>query len=139
MYEEMITDAIINDQWYYQAPTSSTYASYESPWKKVKNNSYRFYYVRRGIFVKHVRLSLECTSEVEFFSFSIFSPMYWRLVLMDRDRKQNKNLSDAKLLTDTYNAYKIDKTEREIQMLETSIARLTQLQEEQEKFKKAVL
>lgn len=148
MYSEMLLNSIVNDKWRYSQRDMDSLLFdekievYTSPKKRIGNYSYEFKHDVVGIFSKKVKVYVgehyesKNTDELVF---SIFSKLYWRLLQMDADYKQNVITGTTNIFIDTYKAFKKDIDEKSILELEQSIVNLSKIEEEyKEKLKKLV-
>jgi hypothetical protein len=143
MYTEMLLDTIINCPWQEERHTyygvfDTTQYTFKSPKVSPSKYGYRFEHFTGGLFSKNVQVFVYTDSSNfsvgnDTLTYSIFSPVYWRLVQMRLDRLNSSKIAETNLYMDTYKEFKEYAVERDIAKVEESLANLAKAEAEQRK------
>lgn len=137
LYAEMLVDSLINDEWtkvrvdYY---SSTERFEYESPRKSSGKYTFKFNFRDRYLFSKRPSINIGVFEKYEKYDynikFGILSPVFWRIVRMQKDFRLNRTKVELARHTDIYKAYKEEAGKRSIEELERTLANLNKLEEE---------
>jgi len=145
MYTEMLLDAVINGNWSvnhrkeYGIFTDWEECYFHSNKIKAGSYFYKLQFDTSPILSKtvhvHVYQNESSFSPVnaDKLTYTIFSPMYWRLRQMKRDHINSQEIAETNRYIDVYKEFKKTAVERDIAKVEKSLANLSRAEAEQRK------
>lgn len=138
LYAEMLLNSIINHDWtinkkeVFSVWDNYFVNQYDSYSHKAGKYSYSFQYKAKKskyTFSKEVRVLIqEERLQTDTLKFNIFSKIYWRLLQMEKDYKNNTSSKITNFYVDVYKAYKQDINKKSLKELEQSLRNLEELE-----------